>query len=136
MGSRVAKVWALACVLGLMACVAVAMAAGAQTFKGKTSQKKAIKFKVKAHKITGLGFSINLQCSDHNTLTDSESGFQAIRVGSGGTFSDDQIGSSDEVKIRGRIKGKKATGKITVTDKLSRTVTCGPRTVKFTAKRR
>jgi hypothetical protein len=132
---RVVKVGTLLCVLGSVAWGAVAMAATTQTFKGKTSQRKGIRFKVSARTIKSLRFSIDLQCSDGNPLTDSESGFQAIHAGSGGKFADDQTGGPDDVKISGRIKGKKATGKITVTDKLSSTVKCGPRTVKFTVRR-
>ena len=50
-------------------------------------------------------------------------------------FSDDQVGSTDEVVFKGKRKGKKVTGTIKVTDKLSSTVSCGPTTVKFSAKR-
>ena len=128
------QVGAIACVAA-MACGAGAMAAATPTFKGKTSQKKAFKFKFAAGQIKGLSFSIDLPCSNGDTLTDSEAGFAATQV-SHGKFSDDQIGKTDEVKFSGRLKGKKASGKVTVSDKLSSSVSCGPRTVKFTARRR
>jgi hypothetical protein len=134
MGAYRRRLGVIACVTA-MACGGVAMAAGTPTFKGKTSQKKAIRFKFAAGRISGLHFTVNLTCSNGDPLTDTESGFQATKV-SHGKFSDDQIGKTDEVKLRGRIKGKKASGKITVSDKISPSVTCGPQTVKFTARRR
>jgi hypothetical protein len=118
-----------------MACGGVAIAASAHTYKGKTSQKKAVKFKFSHGRISGLSFSINLTCSNGDVLTDTDSQFQATNV-RGGKFSDDQLGKTDEVKFSGRIRGKKASGKITVTDKLNSSVSCGPQTVKFSARRK
>jgi hypothetical protein len=116
--------------------VTAADAATTRSFKGKTSQKKAITFKVTGKSLKSLKFTINLTCSDGSTLTDVESGFQTIKIGTGGKISDDQVGSTDEVVTTGTLKGKKVTGKIRVTDKLNSTVTCGPQTIKFTATRK
>src|SRR5439155_9095846 len=112
-------------------------AAKSVKYKGKTSQGKAIKFTIKGNSLKSLVFSVTLNCSDGSTLTDSESGFQATRI-KNGKFSDDQVGSTDEVVLKGKrkSKGKKVTGTIKVTDKLNTSVSCGPTTVKFTAKRR
>jgi hypothetical protein len=125
-----------ACLVVSLAGVTAADAATTRSFKGKTSQKKTITFKVRGKSLKSLKFTINLTCSDGSTLTDVESGFQTIKIGSGGKISDDQVGSTDEVVTTGKLKGKKVTGKIRVTDKLSSTVTCGPQTIKFTARRK
>jgi hypothetical protein len=119
-----------------LASVSAADAAKTQKYKGKTSQGKAIKFSIKGNSLKSLVFSITLNCSDGSTLTDTESGFQATRI-KNGKFSDDQVGSTDEVVIKGKkkSKGKKVTGTIKVTDKLNSSVNCGPTTVKFSAKR-
>jgi len=111
-------------------------AATARKYKGKTAQGKAIKFTIKGNTLKGLTFSITLNCSDGSTLTDTESGFQSTKIRKN-KFSDDQVGTTDEVVFKGtrKSRGKKVTGTIKVTDKLSSTVTCGPRTVKFSAKR-
>jgi hypothetical protein len=119
-----------------MVYASAADAATTRKYKGKTSQGKTITFKIKSNKLSALKFSITLNCSDGSTLTDTESGFQATKI-SKNKFSDDQVGSTDEVVISGKrkSKGKKVIGTIKVTDKLSSTVSCGPGTVKFTAKR-
>jgi len=110
-------------------------AAKTRTYNGKTSEGKAIKFKISGNSLKSLKFSITLNCSDGSTLTDTESGFQATTIKKN-KFSDDQVGSTDEVILKGKRKGKKVTGTIKVTDKLNSTVSCGPRTVTFTAKRK
>jgi hypothetical protein len=110
-------------------------AAKSRTYKGKTSEGKAIKFKISGSSLKSLKFSITLNCSDGSTLTDTESGFQSTTIKKN-KFSDDQVGSTDEVILKGKRKGRKVTGSIKVTDKLNSTVSCGPRTVKFTAKRK
>ena len=113
-----------------------AEAAKSVKYKGKTSQGKAIRFAIKGSSLKSLVFSITLTCSDGSTLTDSESGFQATKI-KNGKFSDDQVGTTDEVVLKGKrkSKGKKVTGTIKVTDKLNSSVSCGPTTVKFSAKR-
>jgi hypothetical protein len=126
------------CVVAVLALTlvwaAAADAATARKYKGKTAQGKAIKFTIKGNTLKGLTFSITLNCSDGSTLTDTESGFQSTTIKKN-KFSDDQVGSTDEVVVKGKRKGKKVTGTIKVTDKLNSSVTCGPQTVKFSAKR-
>jgi hypothetical protein len=116
--------------------VPAADAAKARKYKGKTSQGKTIRFSIKGNSLKGLVFVVTLNCSDGSTLTDTESGFQATPIKSG-KFSDDQVGSTDEVVLKGQRKnrGKRVTGTLKVTDKLNSTVSCGPQTVKFSAKR-
>lgn len=112
-------------------------AATTRKYKGKTSQGKTIRFAIKGNNLKSLVFVITLNCSDGSTLTDTESGFQATKIRKN-KFSDDQVGTTDEVILKGKrkSKGKTVTGTIKVTDKLNSTVNCGPQTVKFTAKRR
>jgi hypothetical protein len=119
-----------------LAFASAADAAKTTKYKGKTSQGKAIKFSIKGSSLKSLTFSITLNCSDGSTLTDTESGFQATKVKKN-KFSDDQVGSTDEVVLKGKrkSKGKKVTGTIKVTDKLSSSVSCGPQTVKFSVKK-
>jgi len=119
-----------------MVYASAADAATTSKYKGKTSQGKTITFKIKSNRLSALKFSVTLNCSDGSTLTDTESGFQATKI-KNNKFSDDQVGTTDEVVFSGKrkSKGKKVTGSIKVTDKLSSTVTCGPQTVKFTVKR-
>ena len=137
MRTRLITKTVVAVVVLSLASASAADAAKTVKYKGKTSQGKAIRFSIKGSSLKGLVFSITLNCSDGSTLTDSESGFQATRI-KNGKFSDDQVGSTDEVVFKGkrRSKGKKVTGTIKVTDKLNSSVSCGPTTVKFTAKRR
>jgi hypothetical protein len=128
---------AVAAVLSLsLLWVAAADAATTRKYKGKTSQGKTITFKIRSGAVRSLKFSIVLNCSDGSTLTDAESGFQATRIRKN-KFSDTQVGQTDEVVYNGtrKRKGRRVTGKLTVTDKLNSTVSCGPATVTFSAKR-
>jgi hypothetical protein len=124
----------LMCVL-LCSLWAAAAPAATVNYKGKTSQKRNIKFSIAGKSLTHLRFSIILACSDGSTLTDDESDFRAIPIAATGKFSDKQFGDTDEVQVKGTKKGSKVTGTLRVTDKLNSSVKCGPRTVKFTAKR-
>jgi hypothetical protein len=125
-----------ACLILALAGATAADAATTRSYKGKTSQKKTITFKITGRSLKSLKFTINLNCSDGSTLTDVESGFQAMKIGTGGKISDDQVGATDEVVTTAKKKGSKVTGTIRVTDKLSSTVSCGPQTIRFSARRR
>ena len=116
--------------------VAAADAATTRKYKGKTSQGKTITFKIRSNSLRSLKFSVVLNCSDCSSLTDTESGFQSTRIRKN-KFTDTQVGTTDEVVFSGtrKRKGKRVTGKIKVTDKLNSTVSCGPATVTFSAKR-
>jgi hypothetical protein len=112
-------------------------AATTRKYKGKTAQGRTITFNVRGNTLTALKFSVTLSCADGSTLTDAEGGFQPIKIRNG-RISDDQTGTTDEVVLKARrgSGGKRFSGTITVTDKLSPTVGCGPTKVKFSAKRR
>lgn len=125
-----------ACLALSLAGAAAADAATTRVFKGKTSQKKTITFKIKGKRLTSLKFSINLTCSDGSTLTDLETGFESMKISRTGRINDTQVGKTDEVVTTARVRrGRKVSGTIKVTDKLSSTVSCGPQTVKFSARR-
>src|ERR1051326_8146630 len=90
----------LMCVL-LCSLWAAAAPAATVNYKGKTSQKRNIKFSIAGKSLTHLRFSIILACSDGSTLTDDESDFRAIPIAANGKFSDKQFGDTDEVQVKG-----------------------------------
>jgi len=51
-----------------------------------------------------------------------------------GRFHDDQVGSTDEVWIDGRLQGHGARGKVRVSDRLGSGVRCDSHWVRFTAR--
>lgn len=120
----------------VLAMTALAGAAARYSFSGRTAQKHSIRFLVRGHSLYGLGFIIDLSCSDGSTVTDYQRGFQPMPIRSDGRFSDVQSGSTDVVRVSGTLKGKAVSGRLRVTDRLSRTVACDSRTVAFTARRR
>src|SRR5436305_11869565 len=88
-----------------LATASAADAAKTRKYKGKTSQGKTIRFSIKGNSLKGLVFVITLNCSDGSTLTDTESGFQATPI-KRNKFSDDQVGSTDEVVLKGKRKSR------------------------------
>jgi hypothetical protein len=136
MSARRVRTALCACVVVVALVVAaVAAAATRHTYKGRTAQASAISFAIKGRTLTNLRFSMTLNCPDGSTVPESESGFQAIRITSKGTFSDHQVGKSDDVRTTGKVRGTRVTGTVRVTDKISKTVTCGPGSATFTATR-
>lgn len=116
--------------VGLLAASALA-GTKAPAYKGKTTQHRKLALKVGTRQVTLRSFTIELKCRDGSTLIDAESGFEpsALR---GGRFKDVQVGSTDTVRFAGRVKGRKATGTLKVTDKFGK-VRCASPKVKFTA---
>jgi hypothetical protein len=119
----------------VLALAGLATAATSRTFKGKTSQNSSIAFSLKSRTITHMHFNITLSCSDGDTQPETLSGFERIRVNSKNRFSDHQVGKTDDVRTTGKVKGARVTGTVRVTDKISKTVTCGPGSATFTATR-
>lgn len=115
-----------------------AAAAGASkrgvAYKGKTAQKRAIAFRLSHGKLDLRHFSVRLRCRDGSMLIDKESGFKPSPL-RGGRFRDDQVGSTDEVWLRGRVRGRVIRGKLRVKDRWGH-VRCNSHWVKFTAKQR
>jgi hypothetical protein len=105
------------------------------TYKGKTRQGRAIVFTVVHGWLDLRRFSIRLACRDGSVLIDEESGFEATRLPSAGTFHEDQAGSTDEVWFRGRANAGVVRGRVRVKDRVGH-VRCDSRWVKFTARAR
>jgi hypothetical protein len=124
----------LVCALALVAALAVS-SASARLLQGRTAQKYPIKVAVNGGKLKLLHFKAKLSCADGSVLIDTESGFQPTRIGKGGAFSDVQVGSTDEVILKGRVKGRVVQGKVRVVDHIGKKkIKCHSRLVKFTAK--
>lgn len=100
---------------------------------GKTSQGRHIRLKANSSKVQLMRFTIRLRCRGGGILIDEESGFLPSKVRKGGRIHDTQVGSSDEVLFRARLKGNKVKGTIRVRDKLQGK-RCDSKWVKFTAK--
>jgi hypothetical protein len=82
-----------------------------------------------------LHFKAKLSCADGSVLIDTESGFQPTRIGKGGAFHDVQVGSTDEVILRGRRQGRAVTGKIRVIDRIGqKRIRCHSRLIRFTVR--
>jgi hypothetical protein len=125
---------ALAC--GLLALSALAPAAEAgRVYKGKTAQRHPIKIAVRARSLKVLHFKAKLRCRDGSILIDDESGFLPTPIKGNGSFRDAQVGSTDEVLIRGHRGGHAVRGRIRVTDRVGK-VRCNSKWIKFTARGR
>jgi hypothetical protein len=126
-------------VSGLVACslLAVGIAAPADgakrnTLKGKTKQGFRIKMAVTNGSVKLLHFKIDLKCRDGSVLQVTESGFLKTPVRKG-KFRDVQYGSTDTVYLRGKVRGKRASGRLRVKDKLGSGVRCQSKWIKFNA---
>lgn len=67
-------------------------------------------------------------------LIDTESGFQPSKLRNSGRIHDHQVGSTDDVYIRGRLGNHRLHGAIRVRDKLGR-YKCDSRWVRFNVQR-
>jgi hypothetical protein len=126
-------------VAAVLASVAMATAATAARHDGKvarghTGQGRSIRLKVLSSKAIDIkGFSIELRCSGGYVLVDAESGFQPSLVGRKGQIHETQVGSTDEVLVRGRLTAHGVRGKIRVRDRLGKH-RCSSPWVPFTAR--
>lgn len=128
---------ALACVLG---CAALASAASAMTFergmlKGRTRQGRTIRLALRHDSIQIKRFTVELRCRDGSYLIDEESGFVPTHLSGSRRIRDHQIGSTDDVWIRGRLGSRVLRGTVRVHDRLGR-VQCDSRWVRFHARLR
>lgn len=126
---------AAACAVGF---AALALDAGAATadsgpMKGRTSQGRKIRLQLGHDTVLTKRFTIRLRCRDGGVLIDTESGFQPARL-KGGRVRDHQVGSTDEVWMKARLRGRSLRGKIRVKDHLGR-VRCNSGWVGFHAAR-
>lgn len=130
---------AMACALVTASAVQGATAAtGAErmTMKGRTGQRYHIALRARGRTVEIMRFSIKLSCRDGSVLIDEESGFQRTPVKAGGSFRDDQLGSTDEVLFGGRLRGHAARGRVRVKDRLGSGVRCDSHWVRFSARAR
>jgi hypothetical protein len=123
-------------VVGLVA-VSDATAAGrnGKVASGKTGQGRSIRIKVMPNAVKLLSFSIELRCGGGYTLIDQESNFLPSPTSRTGQIHDAQVGSTDEVQIRGHHAGSTVKGRIRVRDRLGKH-RCSSPWVKFTARER
>lgn len=134
--SRQALGAVLTCGALAVSAVAVADAAPRRVFKGKTTQKRPVKVAVGGNVLKVLHFKANLRCRDGSTLIVDERGFLPTKIRGNGRFHDVQVGSTDEVFIKGKRRGKVVRGKLRVKDRLRKGgVRCQSKWVKFAAKR-
>ncbi|HEX3735565.1 MAG TPA: hypothetical protein VHU86_10500 [Solirubrobacterales bacterium] len=125
-------------VLGATSLGAVASAAPAQgssALQGRTAQGRRIRLALGRDSVEIKRFTVQLRCRGGDVLVDEESGFQPTPVKPGGRLHDDQLGSTDEVRLRGHLGGRRLQGAIRVTDRLAG-ARCDSRWVKFTASQR
>lgn len=117
------RVMAAACFALMSVTVAAeATAAGhrGDLARGRTGQGRSIRLKVLPHQVKLQRFSIELRCSGGYVLIDDESNFLPSAVDRKGRIHDVQVGSTDEVLIRGRRVGHKVSGRIRVRDRLGK----------------
>ena len=127
---------AAACVVLVQAAIAGgAIGAGKKgggVAKGKTRQGRTIRLRVRPRQVEIKGFSIQLRCSGGYVLVDEESGFLPSAVSAKGAIHDRQLGSTDEVLIRGQVAAHAVRGRIRVRDRLGKH-RCWSPWVRFTA---
>lgn len=101
---------------------------------GRTAQHYRVVLRDRGRTVEIMRFTVRLACRDGSVLVDEESGFQTTSLGHGGSFYDDQLGSTDEVLFGGRLRGHRARGRIRVKDRLGNGVRCDSRWVRFSAR--
>lgn len=119
----------------LMALASPAAATGGR-YAGKTAQGLPIRVRVDGggHRIFLVRVKVKLRCRDGGLLYDDLSDFEASSVRSGGRFADLQLGPSDEVRWKGKLKGDRVRGSLRVKDKVAGGVQCDSGTVRFTVR--
>lgn len=113
-----------------------ASAAPKRVFKGKTAQKRTVRLVVRPNStLKMLRFKARLKCRNGMVLIVDERGFVPTRIRRNGRFKDVQVGRTDEVFFRGRVRSRMVRGTIRVKDRLhKRGPRCASRWIKFRAK--
>ena len=88
--------------------------------RGRTGQGRSIRVKVFSDRIKIQSFSIELHCSGGYILVDQESNFLPSTVSREGRIHDAQVGTTDEILIRGHLSAHKVSGRIRVRDRLGK----------------
>lgn len=113
---------------------AIADAASRGTAKGRTGQGYPIRIATQGvGSFRIIGFKADLVCRDGTQLQLDEGGFLPTDVHPNGTFHEMQYGDTDRVYIRGRMKGRKVTGRLRLTDRYGKRNPCKSRWIKFHA---
>jgi len=127
-------------VCALMLAVEGAPLAGAapkRVYKGKTAQKRPVRITMRGNTLKLRHFTAALKCRNGVRLIVSESGFVRTPLRGNGSFNDVQVGRTDEVFFKGRVRGKLVRGKVRVKDRLhKRGPRCASRWINFRAKLR
>lgn len=127
---------ALACMLACALTVeADAASVDRGPLKGRTRQGHKIRLVLRRDSVQIKRFTIELRCRDGSILIDDESGFLPTPLSAGGRIRDHQIGSTDDVWVRGRLGGNRLRGSVRVHDRVGR-VRCDSRWVRFNTRLR
>jgi hypothetical protein len=95
-----------------------ANSATSYSYKGKTSQKEAISFRLSGGAIRGLDFKIKDRCPDHHILIVEEGGYPPLTIKHskfGGSFSPTTGVQGEGSMIKGKVSGKTVSGTLTDT---------------------
>ncbi len=101
---------------------------------GRTAQGRQIRMAFHRGSVEIKHFSIRLRCKGGSILIDTESGFLPSRLLHNNRIHDHQVGSTDDVYIRGRLGNHRLHGAIRVRDKLGKQ-RCDSRWVRFHVQR-
>lgn len=127
-------------VCALMLAVEGAPLAGAapkRVYKGKTAQKRPVRITMRGNTLKLRHFTAALRCRNGVRLIVSESGFVRTPIRRNGRFRDVQVGRTDEVFFKGRVRGKLVRGKVRVKDRLhKRGPRCASKWIGFRARLR
>jgi len=127
-------------VCALMLAVEGAPLAGAapkRVYKGKTAQKRPVRITMRGNTLKLRHFTAALRCRNGVRLIVSESGFVRTPIRRNGRFRDVQVGRTDEVFFKGRVRGKVVRGKVRVKDRLhKRGPRCASKWIGFRARLR
>ena len=107
---------ALAALTVALTIPAAAFAAGG-SYKGSSEQERPVTFKVSKGKVKSFEGGINVFCIGDGIKFNAVILPKAMKVKKGGKFSykgRDKIDSAN-IEIKGKVKGKKASGKISMT---------------------
>lgn len=126
---------ALALALALAPGSALAGKGGKNVHKGRTAQGRTIRVAVYKRSIELKHFTIKLRCRKGGTLIDVESGFLPSKLRKHNRIHDHQVGSTDDVYVRGRLYRHHLKGAIRVRDRWGKKNKCDSKWVRFHAKR-
>lgn len=115
----------------------LAGAAPKRVYKGRTAQKQTVRITLHGNKLKLRHFTARLKCRNGVNLIVEESGFVPTPVRANGRFRDIQVGKTDEVLFKGRVRTKVVRGKLRVKDRLRKGgPRCVSRWIKFRARSR